>query len=311
MDREQLEEALKVRYVKLHFKVRIREDTRLPMNKVSALRGGIGEMLLRANCIRDRKCGACDFEEECIVRRTMYSRFPEGRKPSFVTTGESVGYVLECEDYREEFSAGDTLGFQLVLLGRTIVYFSQFLQAICQLGYVGLGKDHSAYDIISVRNTRGKEMLKGQDILMEHYQVETLGDHVRYRLNTERTWENHIRFKTPVTLKYQGVFQDKLTPEAVIPAIFRRLYILDCFEGIDCRELGWQGEWPGVTEEASQMMNVYRYSGTQDKKMSLRGVKGHMVLSHFPEDLLPVLLAGEVTHIGKNTSFGFGRYHIS
>ena len=59
------------------------------------------------------------------------------------------------------------------------------------------------------------------------------------------------------------------------------------------------------------MMTDYRYSGTQDKKVALRGVKGDMVLSDIPEDLLPVLLAGEVMHIGKNTSFGFGRYHVS
>ena len=311
MDRRQLEQALKIRYVKLHFKIRLREDTRLPMNKVSAIRGGIGEMLLRANCIRNRKCDACDFEEECIVRRTMYSRFDKDKKPPFVTTGESVGYVLECENYEEEFFAGDILEFQLVLFGRTIVYFSQFLQAIFQLGQAGLGKEHSTYDIVSVTNTQKREILKGQDIHMEHYEVETIGGYVRYRLNRRGIWENRIRFKTPVTLKYQGEFQDKLILEAIIPAIFRRIYILDCFEGMDCGELGWQGDWPETVESVSRMMTVYRYSGTQDKKVALRGVKGYMVLSDIPEDLLPVLLAGEVMHIGKNTSFGFGRYHVS
>lgn len=49
------------------------EDTYLPVNKVSAIRGGMGEMLLRSNCIRDRNCAVCDFKGECIVRRTMYS----------------------------------------------------------------------------------------------------------------------------------------------------------------------------------------------------------------------------------------------
>ena len=70
---QQLEEALKIRYIKLHFTVSMLEDTELPIEKVSALRGGMGEMLLRANCVRDRECGKCDFESECIVRRTMYS----------------------------------------------------------------------------------------------------------------------------------------------------------------------------------------------------------------------------------------------
>ena len=100
-DLELLKRALQIRYVKLRFGLRIAEDTRLPVNKVSAIRGGIGEMLLRANCIRDRQCKSCDFESECIVRRTLYSRFEE--KPDFVTSGDSVGYVLECENYNEDF----------------------------------------------------------------------------------------------------------------------------------------------------------------------------------------------------------------
>ena len=309
MDRKNLEQAQGIRYVKLHFKVRFWEDTRLPMNKVSAIRGGIGEMLLRANCIRDRNCGACDFESECIVRRTMYSKFE--RKPSFITSGDSVGYVLECENYEEDFRAGDTLGFNLTLFGKTIVYFSQFLQAVCQLGAAGLGKERARYDIASVTNTRGRELLEGQNVLMERYEVQTIGDYVRYRLDSTPVWENRIRFKTPAALKYQGELQDRLSVEAVIPAVCRRLYILDCFEGLDCQETRWQDNLPREEEASSQMITVYRYSGTQDKKIALRGVKGEMKLSELPEELLRILLAGEIAHIGKNTSFGFGRYRVS
>ena len=90
-----------IRYTKLYFTIQFTEDTMLPKQKVSAIRGGIGEMLLRANCVRGRECESCDFESECIVQRIMYSKYE--KKPSFVTTGESVGYVLECDNYKEEF----------------------------------------------------------------------------------------------------------------------------------------------------------------------------------------------------------------
>lgn len=305
----QLEQVLRIRYVKLHFGLRFREDSRLPMNKVSAIRGGIGEMLLRSNCIRNRDCVSCDFERECIVRRTMYSKFD--KKPAFVTTGDSVGYVLECENYEEIFEAGDMLEFHLILFGKTIVYFSQFLQAIHQLGSAGLGKGHALYDLVSIRNTTGQELLDGGNIIMERYEVRTMGDYVKYRLNGHNEWQNKIRFKTPVTLKYQGRMQEEVTLEAMIPAIFRRIYMLDCFEGIDCEEMCWQGVYPRVLEADFRMISVYRYSGTQDQKMALRGVKGDMLLSEIPQALLPVLLAGEIMHIGKNTSFGFGRYHVN
>lgn len=310
MNIQEIQKALQIRYVKLHFKIQFQRDSRLPVNKVSAIRGGIGEMLLCANCIRDRDCGNCDFEEECIVRRTMYSKF--NKKPAFVTTGESAGYVLECENYEEFFKAGDILEFQLILFGKTIVYFSQFLQAIYQLGTAGLGKEHARYDLVSIRNTRGKEMLEGQNIRMEHYRVQTIYEYVEYRLNQNIAWENRIHFKTPVTLKYQGVYQDKLALEVVLPAVLRRIYILDCFENLDCEELCWPGEYPEMLEEDCQEkeITVYRYSNTKEQRIALRGIKGNMQLSDIPQELLSVLLAGEITHIGKNTSFGFGRYRI-
>lgn len=145
---------------------------------------------------------------------------------------------------------------------------------------------------------------------MEHYEIQSLGEYVRYCLAQKEEWEGRIRFKTPVTLKHEGNFQEKLTIEAVIPAIFRRMYILDCFEGLDCQEMHWEQEYPRASEENSRMITVYRYSGTQDQKVALKGVKGDLLLETLPQDLLPVLLAGEIMHIGKNTSFGFGRYHV-
>ena len=73
MSNEWIKDALNIRYVKLHFEIKFLEDTIMPKNKTSALRGGMGEMLLQANCIMDRDCEHCDFDNECIVRRIMYS----------------------------------------------------------------------------------------------------------------------------------------------------------------------------------------------------------------------------------------------
>ncbi|MDE7312892.1 MAG: CRISPR system precrRNA processing endoribonuclease RAMP protein Cas6 [Eubacterium sp.] len=44
--------------------------------------------------------------------------------------------------------------------------------------------------------------------------------------------------------------------------------------------------------------------------MHLYGITGFIQLKELYPETLPVLLAGELIHIGKNTSFGFGRYRI-
>jgi CRISPR/Cas system endoribonuclease Cas6 (RAMP superfamily) len=44
--------------------------------------------------------------------------------------------------------------------------------------------------------------------------------------------------------------------------------------------------------------------------MLLRGIRGSCRLSDVDRTAMALLLAGELLHIGKNTSFGFGRYTV-
>lgn len=300
---------LDVRYVKLYFTLVILEDTILPVNKVSALRGGMGEMLLRMNCVRDRNCENCDFESECMVRRMMYSKYEV--KPDFVTTGESIGYVLECEDEQELFYAGDELEFQLILFGRTIVYFSQFLQAFSMLGACGLGKHGSRFRIAFVRNTTKEVLFDGEQIDMARYRIRMVRDYVKYRLTHHQgEWKGELIFQTPLTLKYHGEFLQEFDIEPIIQAVRRRVYMLNCFEG---KEEGWLQqvtEYPTIVSQQHYLSKVDRYSSRQDSHMSLKGIRGKIQLEGMCEDVLQILLAGELIHIGKNTSFGFGGYRV-
>ena len=197
-----------IRYIKLHFMLEIAEDTVLPRNKASALRGGMGEMLLRMHCIRDRNCEVCDFESECLVRRTMYSKMEI--RPDFMSQGDSVGYVIECENYDEIFAAGDILQFNLLLLGKAIVYFSQFLQAFQHLGIHGIGKHRAKYRISRITNTTGNDILSANNIYMQRVEVRLLSDYVAYRRkrmeteNPENLESCRLLFHTPLSLKYRG-----------------------------------------------------------------------------------------------------------
>ena len=295
-----------IRYVKLHFALKMVEDSYLPVNKSSALRGGMGEMLLRSCCVGKRKCEECDFKEECIVQRILYSKMEI--QPSFMTSGDSVGYVIECEDYREEIEKGDVLKFQLIIFGKTIVYFSQFLDAFYKLGMQGIGKHHARYVIAEIKNTKGETILKGNDIDMSRYNVMLLRDYVEYRKKRQKEI-SLIKFKSPLTLKHNGEFIDKFQIDAIMKALSRRIYILNCFEGIDEGAEAFEGDdLPGEGEESHRSVRVRRYSNHRDLGMTLRGIEGELRLSEVSEKAMEYLFAGEITHIGKNTSFGFGRY---
>ncbi len=311
---QQLEKALHIRYIKLHFTVSMLENTKLPRDKVSALRGGMGEMLLQANCISDQNCAKCAFEPECIVRRTMYSRYE--MRPKFVTTSDSIGYLLECENYEENFCEGDLLQFNLILFGKSIIHFNQYIQAFRDLGKRGVGKKHSKYQIVLITDTRRRKLVAKVNDHMSQYPILTLGEYAEYRLNQiqEDGCKNKLMFQTPLTLKYNGVFLDVFHMEAIWNAVRRRIYMLECYEGIkpniyDYDKLD-ENRLPVIMEQVCKDACIKRYSSTQHKKMTLWGIKGYIELDAIPEDMLLLLAAGELTHIGKNTSFDFGRYRI-
>ena len=311
MDKE-LFNALKVRFIRLRFTLAFLDDSILPKNKVSAIRGGMGEMLLRMNCVRDRQCETCDFTTECIVQRIMYPTLI--KKPEFMTSDGSIGYILECEDHRNTFKAGEKLDFYLILFGKTIAHFNQFYQAFTVLGEQdGLGKHHAKFQITMVRNTEGMPIVIGNSINMDRYVIHSLYDHIIFRkMHLDTTCKKYmILFDSPLTLKYKNTFLHEFHIEAILAAIRRRIYILNCFEETGCDILKeGPAPQPEILVQKHYPVSVKRYSMRKNEKMILKGLKGYLMISGITEDTMTLLLVGELIHIGKNTSFGFGHFHI-
>lgn len=301
-----LEERLQIRYVDLTFMLEIERRGTLPRNKVSALRGGLGQMLLEQNCIRDRKCDACDFEKECLVRRTIYSKYDI--QPTFANHGNSIGYVIECENLREQFEEGERLYFHLLLFGKTIMYFSQFLQGFYMLGQQGLGKEHIPYQILQVRNEQGVPVVNGYQVDLQKLGITTIDYYVKNRLREfpGEKKEYTLKFQSPVSIKHDGNFIREFSAEAIARSSLRRVFNFDCFEGIEV-EYPELDDMPETILQSARPVSVRRVSSNSGK-MELHGILGELTMGNVSEELLCYLLACEKLHIGKNTSFGFGRY---
>lgn len=312
---KELYDALQVRFLKLRFRLVFLEDSHVPEDKVSAIRGGMGEMLLQMNCIRDRQCESCDFEAECIVQKTMYSKFE--KTPAFVTTGGSIGYVLECGDRREYIRKGGTLQFSLLLFGKTAVYSHQFVRAFLKMGRrTGLGGGHARFEVAGIYDTAGQPVLRDGTVNMGKHSVQALYDYLAARkfpagVNTRGM---EMVFTTPLSLKYRNEFQQEFHLGIILNAAARRIYMLNCFEGIESglydRYNGREETLPAFLAQEHWLARVSRYSARKGTKMILRGLRGRALLPELPEELLQILLVGELIHIGKNTSFGFGKYFI-
>ena len=294
-------------YIKLHFYTELMADTVMPETKVAALRGGMGEMLLRQNCIADKNCHKCHFYESCIVQHTFYSVME--KKPAYVTGDESVGYLIECMDRRTKYKKGSRFEFFLTLFGESIVFFNSYLQAFHQLGMAGIGKLHSRFRICEIRNTEGELLVLGSQVDMSRYVIHTISDYILYRketlLNMNGKWT--LTFQTPLSMKHRRYFMQEFYSEALVKGAARRIQMLNYYTGTESIFPEF-AEYPEIDEQRVRKEAVRRYSGTHNSHITLHGISGNVVFQNMPEECLDYLIAGELTHMGRNTSFGFGKY---
>lgn len=308
---DKIKGILNISYIKLHFELKLLNGSHLPAYKPSALRGGMGYMLMDKYCMSDRKCQSCLFESECIMRRILYSRFDVS--PYFIKNGGSCGYVIECEDYRTDFFPGDELHFQIILFGKTIAYFRQILEAIVDLGKQGLGADKALYVVMCVTNSLRQDLYRDGSIFREKFEVSTVGNYVEYRLR-KKTGLRAV-FHTPAEFLVQKSLITDFDPLIIFRSIARRIYILNFFEGnyIDTMSIGSDKrenfiDPPIMAGQKSWIVSNKRYSTSQKAGYVMRGIKGYINFVDLTEEQYALLLSGELIHIGKDTSFGYGKY---
>ena len=112
-------------------------------------------------------------------------------------------------------------------------------------------------------------------------------------------------------LKHEGKFIRQFSAEALLRSLTRRIYCLDLFEALEGTEkLLLDDDLPEIVFQKNVLAEITRYSSTQDEKMKLRWIKGKVRFDELSDELLLLFAAGEKLHIGKNTSFGFGKYII-
>ncbi len=318
-----------VRYVNLFFTIQFLEDGTLPWWKASALRGGMGDMLLKQFCIKDKKCDKngkhkgvkCDFKDECIVQRIMKSKMDI--LPNFMSEDDSMGFVFECNDFRTYANKGDTLEFKLILFGKNIVNFGHILEAFFKLGQVGIGKYRVKFSVVKVLNTSRRTIINDKLFNLSRVVPCTVGNYVDHRLEElgldpgDDGGDIDMKLISPLQIKYKGeilennfCFKKYFDVEALVATLVRRLYILRCYEGIEEGSNQYEGEYPLMEYKMFRDGFRERYSFESDQKMVFKGVTGEIGLKNVNSELLRYLLAGELLHIGRTTSFGLGQYRI-
>ncbi len=300
-----------IRFTKLKIKLEMLKDCQLPRHKVSAIRGGMGKVLLAQHCIRDENCSACSFQRSCIAQNIMYAPFRI--KPPFATQHESMGYVIDCTSQKQAFQAGECLGVEFTLFGDAVSYIMPVIYALTALGDIGLGKEGALFRIAEITDRCRRPILKDGCITMKHVLAETLEDYVQERMSHQedtggRLW---LSLDTPCAVKHQGQFLQEFDGYSLMVTMLQKLSMYQLYEGKEAlRERLGEGEFPSVKQQWLEIGTIPRYSTTQERKMYLKGVKGVLELEGCKEKAMRYLYAMEILHFGKNTRLGFGKVSV-
>ena len=299
-------------YVEVAVTLRMLEAGTLPPFKGATLRGAFGHHLKRLAChVEHGDCGRCLLGRRCVFPVFFEGAAPEGREilkrypfvpQPFVLAVDATGPT--------EFEPEDRLTFGMRLFGPAADHLAYVAYAFMRIGESGLGRDRLRYVVERIDDGPRRLFAEGD---------ESIAAPAARRLPPLTAEDGtgadqaEVTFRSPVRLRKEGHLAERIEFAHLMRSIVRRLSILTHFYG---RWIGPPGEHGRVLDLANEVEIVHndsswiefsRYSGRQGKRMMLGGVVGKMKVRGPLGPLLPWLRAAEIVHVGKATSFGFGR----
>lgn len=299
---------LDIKYSVLSFSIELQVDCRIPQNKTSALRGILGQSLGVSNCfydIKQRDCSNCFLNEKCLGNSILNAKLK--KKPYFLSEDNIPPIIIECDDYNENYSAGDRINFTLIILGDTISYIPYIIKAYELAGFM-LGIQENLFSIHNVRNEFGEILYNGEHLYKDKIVISKLKEYVQARKRLLRGIKG-IEIITPLRFKQNGRFCNDINEKNLLDLISRRIVTANCLEHDEVEIPKIESDYKFSYKEL-KWKEYNRYSNRQEQKMSMGGIVGTIEFEYFEESLIDYLIAGELIHIGKSTVFGLGQYRI-
>ncbi|NWF92972.1 MAG: CRISPR system precrRNA processing endoribonuclease RAMP protein Cas6 [Syntrophaceae bacterium] len=317
------------KFTKFQFILKTLDCMNLPAYKGSTFRGAFGHAFKKVVCVnREKICESCILKGKCAYSYVFETPPPSDtskmRKYPFAPHPFVITPPLEEKRiYRE----GETLLFELTLIGRSIDYLPYFIYTFDELGRMGIGKGKGRYSLESVgqrtmvkgeRQETEKDQMStviysGKDkILKNNFRILNIDDLASFNLSPLTL---HLKFLTPTRLKFDGRLSPKLEFHILIRNLIRRISLLSYFHcgeelPLDFRGLIEKAKGVKLQKEDLHWSDWERYSNRQDTKMKMGGFIGSVTFEGVVKEFIPFLLVGEYIHVGKGTSFGLGKYEI-
>lgn len=148
-----LESLTPLTLLQIRLVLRAEDSLLLPAYKGTTLRGGFGVAFKDAVCVVEhRTCERCLLRSQCAYPYVFETPVPEGttRMRKYPAAPHPFVFLPPLEE-KTRYRAGETLTFDMTLIGRAAAYLPYFIYAFERLGrHRGFGKGRGRFSVAAV-----------------------------------------------------------------------------------------------------------------------------------------------------------------
>ena len=327
----QQDTSITLPYIKLDVTMGALELVQLPPYAGSTLRGALSAATKSVTCMGKQSRGctqSCQLPHECFygnlfetphtlstpsrVRSSKYSPHPV-----LITPPEDGGLLYP----------GDTLSFSVTLFGQARHHVPRLVASLARMAQLGIGKNRGKLGLKSVSDHYSKKTVWCQEepdtlntapLSPSTILLEQEPKVIEEKDKNLQDMKIRLFLETPLLIKYKGKsYHDFELPVFVQAVVDRMVLMASCHGTAPSYEQirGLTDCWYSFTQELdveglqtrTTLMSTSRFSGRQQRKHDLQGIRGFVDISGNIAPLLPMLDMARVTHVGKKIAFGFGQ----
>ena len=304
-------ETVEVPFVRYRFVFEVTTSVLLPLYSGSTLRGAFGRALRRTSCMTHQSdCKTCPLYRTCPYTQ-VFETPPPPEHPLQKFSQIPNAYVIEPPKWgRHVYEVGEKLEFQMVLFGRVRQFLPLIIYALQRAFAYDVGRGKAQLVGVFFMTLDGEQPIYAPDMpeVLPHSQSTVLsvpsGEAVA------------LRIETPMRLQNNGVplGPEFITSRNFLSALLRRTALVAEFQCGRPLSLNF-----GALTQSMESVSVkkdlgwkdwQRYSSRQDQKMNLGGVVGSIKMENLTVFHRTLLAVGQMIHVGKNATFGLGKYQL-
>ncbi len=304
------------------FRCRFESEALLPAYKGSMLRGVFGIALKRIVCaLRRQECADCLLRTGCLYPAVFETHLAVDPRIEERSSAPPHPFVIQPPATEQtSYPEGAKFDFNLLLFGPVNTRLPYFVYAFAEAGAIGIGK--------KVNGTRGKFRL--EQIVTADRVIYTNADQKLTNLETachlelepvpRDGWSDSkgvvtLTYKTPLRIKYQNRLAPELPFHVLVRAMLRRIASLETAFGggeptLDYRGLVERAKMVRTAENRLAWFDWRRYSNRQQQEMLMGGMLGSVTYEGDIGEYLPLIDYCAEVHVGKQTTFGLGRFSV-